>query len=297
MSFKPLIDGFADYLAVECGLARNTLLAYRSDLNAFARFLAGERIASPDAVDAEKIVAWLIHMKESGLSTASIARALVAVRMFFRFLWAEGVIRKDVTSLIETPKLSQNLPEVLTVREVSRLLAAPPKDTPLGMRDRAILEMLYATGARASEVCELKLDSVNLDYGFVRCFGKGSKERIVPMGKEAVRAVQRYLTLARPRLMKARQSEYLIVSRAARKFDRTNVWRVVRRCARKAALRVKPHPHVLRHSFATHMLQGGADLRSVQEMLGHVSISTTQIYTHTDHRRLKSIHRKFHPRG
>ncbi len=291
------MDAFVDYLDVECGLAENTIHAYRSDLAGFAKYLEARKISSPSAVDAEIVVSYMLSLKESGKSVASIARALVTIRMFFRFLWAEGHIEKDTTSLIESPKLSHRLPSVMNVSEVNRLLSAPPKDTRFGARDRAIREVFYATGASVSEVCALRLSSANLDYGFVRCFGKGSKERIVPIGKPAVAAVRRYLTVSRPGFVKRRQSDYLFVSRSGKPLSRIQLWRLVRKYAMKAGVRGSTHPHVLRHSFATHMIERGADLRVVQEMLGHVSIATTQIYTHTDQRRLKSIHKRFHPRG
>lgn len=292
-----LIDAFADYLDVECGLAHNTIRAYRADLSAFVKYLKERNVVSAANVDAEMVVEYMMRLKESGRSVATIARSLVTIRMFFRFLWAEGHIEKDTTSLIESPRLSHKLPSFLNPNEVTRLLSAPAKDTRYGARDRAILEVLYATGARVSEVCDLRLTSVNLDYGFVRCFGKGNKERIVPIGKPAVAAIRRYLALSRPRFLKRRQSDYLFVSRSGRPLNRVQLWRIVRKHALKAGVRGAAHPHVLRHSFATHMIEGGADLRVVQEMLGHVSIATTQIYTHTDQRRLKSLHKKFHPRG
>ena len=294
---EELTGNFLDYLTVECGLSDNTIKAYGTDLRAFAAYLEAQGIAGPQEVGAEGVVDYLMHLKDRGLAVASIARALVAVRMFFRYLWGEGIIAKDTTSLIDTPRLSRKLPQVLSAGEVERLLEAPSAGTPLGIRDRAILELLYATGARASEVCDLTLDGVNLDYGFVRCLGKGGKERLVPLGRSAISALECYLSHARPALVKDRDIPHLIVSRTGGRLHRVSLWRLVRKYARKAGLRGRLYPHILRHSFATHMIEHGADLRSVQEMLGHVSIATTQIYTHTDQRRLKSVHRRYHPRG
>lgn len=291
------IAAFLDYLVVEAGLSANTVKAYAGDLRAFAVWLAAQGVPGPEAVGADQVIEYLLHLKEKGLATATIARALAAVRMFFRFLWSEGLTTRDTTALIDTPRLARRLPEVLGPQEVARLLEAPPLDDALGLRDRAALELLYATGARASEVCGLTCDAVHLDYGFVRCLGKGGKERIVPLGRAAVSAVECYLAHGRPLLAKGRDSPYLLLSRTGRRLHRANLWTIVRRHAQRAGIAARVHPHVLRHSFATHMIEHGAELRAVQEMLGHVSIATTQIYTHTDPRRLKAIHRRFHPRA
>ena len=291
------IDAFTDYLTVECGLCDNTVRAYSGDLAAFRAWLAEQGITAPKQVDAERVIDYMMALKDRKLEVATIARALVSIRMFFRFLWAEGIIPADTTSLIDTPRLSRKLPEVLGTQEVTRLLHAPKTDTPLGIRDRAILEVLYATGARASEVVGLTLEGVNLDYGFVRCLGKGGKERLVPLGRAAISAIQCYLDHARGVLLKDKESRVLFVTRTGRALRREALWELLRRYAKKCGLRRRVYPHLLRHSFATHMIEHGADLRSIQEMLGHVSIATTQIYTHTDQRRLKSVHKRFHPRG
>ncbi len=291
------IEEFLDYLTVECGLARNTILAYRRDLTKFAKYLRERKADKLKAVDAQRVVDYMMHLKESDIAVSSIARNLAAIRMFFRYLWGEGRIKKDATSLLQSPKLWRRLPELLSVQEVNKLLAAPKGDDPICVRDRAMLEVLYATGARVSELCDLRPESVNLDYGYARCIGKGSKERIVPLGRRAVSAIRRYLTLARPKLTKRQDSRYLFVTRAGKRIDRENVWRRMKRYAALAGIRSTISPHTLRHSFATHLLEGGADLRAIQEMLGHVSIATTQIYTHTDTRRLRAVHKKFHPRA
>ena len=294
---RALLDMFLDYLVVECGLSENTVAAYRCDLERFIGYLRKYRVRHPREVNVERLADYLVELKDEGLAVSSISRALVAIRMFFRFLWSEGTIRTDCTSLIEAPRLFQALPDFLSIQQVECLLDAPEAETTLGLRDRAMLELLYATGARISEVCNLKVDDVNLEFGYARCFGKGRKERVVPVGRKAVAAIGRYLEAGRPRLLKNRTSEFLLLSRTGRRLDRHSAWRRVERAARRAGLPVKCYPHMLRHSFATHLLERGADLRVVQELLGHVSITTTQIYTHTNKARLRAIHRKFHPRA
>ena len=217
--------------------------------------------------------------------------------MLYRFLWSEGKIPEDAVSVLESPKLAMHLPEVMTEREVTALLAAPDTRTPAGLRNRAILELLYATGARVSEVSRMTPDSLHLDLGYVRCLGKGSKERIVPVGSEAVAAITEYLAGGRPALLKGRESPYLFPGRRSARLTRKAIWQVLKKTALKAGVGRRISPHTLRHSFATHLLEHGADLRAVQEMLGHANIATTQLYTHVDRSRLKAIHRKFHPRG
>jgi len=294
---RALLDMFLDYLVVECGLSENTIAAYRSDLERFIGYLRKYRVRHPREVNVERLADYLIDLKDEGLAVSSISRALVAIRMFFRFLWSEGKIKTDCTSLIEAPRLFHALPDFLSIQQVECLLEAPEAETTLGLRDRAMLELLYATGARISEVCNLKVDDINLEFGYARCFGKGRKERVVPVGRKAIAAIRRYLEAGRPRLLKNRTSEFLLLSRTGRRLDRHSAWRRVERAARRAGLPGKCYPHMLRHSFATHLLERGADLRVVQELLGHVSITTTQIYTHTNKARLRAIHRKFHPRA
>ena len=294
---RALLDMFLDYLVVECGLSENTITAYRSDIERFIAYLRKYRVRHPREVDVERAADYLIDLKDEGLAASSISRALVAIRMFFRFLWSEGKIKTDCTSLIEAPRLFHALPDFLSIEQVERLLTTPEAETALGLRDHAMLELLYATGARISEVCNLKVDDIDLEFGYARCFGKGRKERVAPVGRKAVAAVGRYLKAGRPRLLKNRTSEFLLLSRTGRRLDRHSAWRRVERAARRAGLPGRCYPHVLRHSFATHLLERGADLRVVQELLGHASITTTQIYTHTNQARLRAIHRKFHPRA
>jgi len=293
---RDLIARFIDYLSFECGLARNTLLAYRADLEKFAAYLhdSGRR---PEAVTTTVVLGFLVKLKDQQYSVATIARVLAAVRMFYRFLALEGLVEMNVTSSLDSPKLWRRLPDVLGPEEVDRLLDEPDTSTPLGLRDKAILEVLYATGVRASEVTSLDVGSVHFDYNYIRCMGKGSKERIVPVAQSVVALLRRYVVDCRPQLLGGKESPALFVSVRGRRLTRDMIWKIAKKYARLAGIRKKVYPHTLRHSFATHLLANGADLRSVQEMLGHASIATTQLYTHVDRERLKSVHRRFHPRG
>jgi integrase/recombinase XerD len=291
-----LVELFLDYLAVECGLAANSIASYRRDLKRFCAYLSSRGKTGLGDVKSRDIVGFLTHERARGLSTNSASRALAAIRMLFRFLTVEGKVPKNVASTLESPHLWRRLPTVLDVDDVEALLNAPDPDKPLGLRDRAILEVMYATGARVSEAADLRVENVNFDFQFVRCFGKGSKERIVPIGKRAVAALRKYVGGPRPRLDR-KGSPFLFLSKSGRRMSRENLWALVRKYALVAGLRKKVSPHTLRHSFATHLLEGGADLRSVQEMLGHVNIATTQIYTHVDKDRLRTVHKQFHPRA
>jgi integrase/recombinase XerD len=291
-----LIDRFVDYLTFECSLAKNTLLAYRADLEKYAAFLhkSGRR---PEDVTSTVVLNFLVELKDRKYSVTTIARVLAAVRMFYRFLALEGIVEVNVTSSLDSPKLWRRLPDVLGPDEVDRLLAEPDPSTSLGLRDKALLEVLYATGVRATEVISLDVDSVHADVGYLRCLGKGSKERIVPVAGPVIDLLRQYLVEARTVLLGRRESPALFLSVRGRRLTRDVVWKLVKKYARLAGIRKHVYPHTLRHSFATHLLANGADLRSVQEMLGHASIATTQLYTHVDRDRLKSIHRRYHPRG
>ncbi len=257
----------------------------------------------------------MFHQKDRGLSANSVARRLAAIRTFYRFLVRERILNNDPTSLIDSPKLWKRIPETLSVNEVEALLSQPNIKNSQGIRDKAILETLYATGMRVSEAVNLKLDNVNLEIGFLRCIGKGNKERIVPLGKKAISSLKRFSEVARPELLnpvrntpslkgenkisngvKKKESEFLFLNRFGKKISRQSLWKLIKRYAKFARIKKPISPHILRHSFATHLLERGADLRSIQEMLGHSSISTTQIYAHVTKDRLKSIHRMFHPR-
>ena len=293
---KANIDQFLDYLSLERGLSKNTLLAYFRDLNKFREFLSKKHITSFKDVKKSDITDFMFLQKDNGLSANSVARTLVAIKVLFRFLVREAFLKTDVASVIETPKLWKNLPQVISSHEVDKLLNAPNLKNWMGIRDKAYLEVMYATGLRASEVIGLNIYDVNFDLGVLKCLGKGSKERIVPLGKAAKIAVKRYIDKVRPTLIKRDSEKGLFLTRLGRKMSRQMLWRIIKRYAKRARINKNVRPHTLRHSFATHLLEGGADLRAVQEMLGHANISTTQIYTHINRERLKSIHRKFHPR-
>lgn len=292
-----LIESFINYLIVECGLSRNTILSYSHDLQLFTNFLLSKKISDFNDVRPGTITSFIISEKKRGLSITSITRTIVSTRMLYRFLLSEGKLQKNPLTTIDSPKLWKRLPVVLSVDKVDNLLSVPDMKTKLGVRNKAILELLYATGARVSEVTAIQMDWINLEYGYVKCRGKGSKERIVPLGTKAIEAIQNYLKASRPEIKNSHHSPYLFLSKAGKPLRRENIWKIVRNCALKAGIHERISPHKLRHSFATHLLENGADIRSVQEMLGHVNISTTQIYTHVSKRHLKAVHQQFHPRA
>jgi len=292
-----LIDQFLNYLLVEKGLAQKTLEAYSRDIIRYSSFLAENNSTAFSEEDAPLILKHLILLRKNGLQARSRARHLVAIRGFYRFLVQEKILRNDPTRLIDLPKSGLKLPHVLSREEIELLLKAPDIRKPIGLRDAAMLELLYAAGLRVSELINLKLQDINLEAGFVRIFGKGSRERVVPIGSHAREKVSTYLKAVRSRRLKQTTSPYLFIARAARPMTRQGFWKLLRRYALQAGLKKKITPHSLRHSFASHLLEGGADLRAVQVMLGHVDISTTQIYTHVTRDHLKKLHQKFHPRG
>jgi len=291
------IASFQNYLTAERGLADNTVISYGRDLRKFARYLKSIRVSSVQKVTRGNVIDFLIAEKRNGIASNSLSRCLIAIKMFFRFLVGEGILENDVTELIESPKLWRVLPETMTIEEVDRVLSLPDMSTPEGIRDRAIMEMLYATGMRISELANLKLANYNARAGTVICHGKGSRQRIIPVGRQAISAVSFYLKESRPFFLKGRESPYLFVTRLKSKFTRAGLWKMIRGYVRKLNLGKKVTPHTFRHSFATHLLANGAELRIIQAMLGHANISTTQFYTHVDKERLKSIHRKYHPRA
>jgi integrase/recombinase XerD len=294
---RALIDQFLDYVSLERGLSPNTRAAYASDLAAFARFLAGRGIASINAVRRSHLVDFLMESKERNLRASTISRRLVSIRVLFRYLQQEGLAASNPAAVMDSPKLWKILPDTLTVRDVDRLLAQPDPTTPLGARDRAILELLYATGLRVSELASLAAGDIRFEEGYVRCLGKGRKERLVPFGAAAREALRRYADEARPALLRGAEAGTFFVSRRRRPMDRRQIWRMIRARARGAGIGKNVHPHTLRHSFASHLLANEAPLRVIQEMLGHADIATTQIYTHVDAARLKSVHERFHPRA
>lgn len=293
---KEFIDIFLNYLSVERGLARNTIISYREDLNAYINFLTECHIDALSKANKDDIVNFMLFQKDKGLNANSIARRIAAIKSFHRFLARERILKTDPTSLIDSPKLWKKIPETLTENEVEALLNQPNIRDKQGMRDRAILEILYATGMRVSEAVNLKVDNVNLEIGFLRCIGKGNKERVIPIGRKAISSLKRYLGLSRPHLLKSKESSVLFLNRFGNKISRQSLWKLIKKYAKGARIKKPVRPHILRHSFATHLLERGADLRSVQEMLGHSNISTTQIYTHISKDRLKAIHKMFHPR-
>ncbi len=292
-----MLDRFLHYLTVERGYSDNTIEAYHHDLSRFVQYLEQRGISDISRVDRMDLRAFLLSLRQRGLSTRTIARNQVALRTFFRFLILEGVLEINPSEELESPKTVQALPEILTSREVEELLEQPDVTTPLGIRDRAMLEMLYATGMRVSELVGFPMNQVHLEAGYALIYGKGSKERAVPLGSEAVRWIDRYLQSVRSSLTRGRESACLFVGRTGRGMSRQRFWKSLKDYGRKAGIRKRMTPHLLRHSFASHLLERGADLRSVQMMLGHVDISTTQIYTHVTGERLKKVHKKFHPRG
>ncbi|TYO99704.1 tyrosine recombinase XerD subunit [Geothermobacter ehrlichii] len=292
-----LLDRFLNYLLVEKGLSSNTLDAYGRDLAQYLEFLEQDGITTLAAIRSAHVLGYLARLRKRGLSARSRARKLVSLRQFHRYLVQEGLTADDPTARIEAPKNLPPLPKSLTQDEVERLLASPVGDEPLALRDRAMLEVLYATGLRVSELVSLELGQLQLDAGFLRAFGKGSKQRIVPLGEPATEALIRYLAEGRPCLVGDRRQEKVFLNRSGLGLTRQGFWKMMKRRAAMAGITKNITPHTLRHSFATHLLDNGADLRSVQTMLGHADISTTQIYTHVSRERLRRIHEKHHPRG
>ena len=294
---KELVEEFLNYLSVERGLAKNTTDAYRMDLAKFTNFLNHHGIGSLDKVKKADITDYLMGQKDKNLTSTTLSRNLVALKMLFRYLAREKFIKEDVASVIEPPKVWKKLPDALSLQEVEALLAAPDLHERQGIRDKAFLELMYATGMRVSEAADLRLVDLNMDVGFLKCMGKGRKERIIPVGRKARDAVKKYLEKARPLLAKKNPQEpVLFLNRFGKRISRQSLWNIIKVYALKARIKKRLTPHTLRHSFATHILERGADLRVVQELLGHANISTTQIYTHISKDRLKAIHQKYHPR-
>ena len=297
MEVSAAISSFLTHIRVEKGLSANTVSAYRRDLMKFSDF-AQKRKLSLEAVRSDDLMDFLAGLYRQRLESKSVARHLVSLRNFFRFAQTQELIPADPSVNLESPKIRRSLPGYLRLEEVERLLAQPDGKTPFGMRDRAMLEVLYSAGLRVSELIGLRVSDLDTKVGCVRCIGKGDKERIVPIGKKALGMAERYLREARPKLLgKATGSPTLFVNRRGGALSRVGVWKILSSYGRRAGLRVALTPHMLRHSFATHLLERGADLRSVQLMLGHADISTTQIYTHVVEERLKQIYKAHHPRA
>lgn len=291
------IEEYLNYLAVEKGFSLHTLEAYSRDLNRFVGHAARSGLTSIDSIDSNEIVSHLGELKKEGLSSNSINRVVAAIRGFYKYLTQEDIIRENPVARIGLAKVWMRLPDTLTREDMNRLLERPSLQTMQGIRDRAMLEVMYATGLRVSELIALTINSVNWQVGFLSTFGKGGKERIVPIGKVALEFLNCYVERSRPGFCRKKDTNVLFLTRFGRPFSRQGFWKLLKKYAREVNMDRKVHPHTFRHSFATHLLEGGADLRAVQVMLGHADISTTQIYTHVTRERLKEIHRKYHPRG
>lgn len=295
--FNTLIDDFIVYLKTAKSFSPHTLSAYSFELNRFYSFLEKNKSTRVEQIEQQHIADYLYFLRNSGLKERSISRALSALKSFFKYLMLEGIIEKNPCALIDTPKLKQTLPKVMSPEEVDRLLSAPEPSTPRGLRDLAMLELLYSTGLRVSELVNLSINDLHLEEGFLKVMGKGSKERIVPIADKTINTLKNYLKEARQFFDKGEQHPQLFFSRPARKMTRQAFWSLIKKYAIKAGISTEITPHTLRHSFATHLLVNGADLRAVQAMLGHSDISTTQIYTHLEAPRLKKIIKKYHPRA
>ena len=290
------VKNFLGYLTVEAGLSENTVLAYGRDMKGFLGHCKSNNIKQLSQIEPVLIQDYIRILTQEQMGESSIKRALVAIRMFLRYSKLMGLVEDDFTEILESPKIWQRLPNICSKKQVTDLLNAPSCGEPFYLRDKAMLELLYATGIRASELAGLRIPDLNLDVGYLRCLGKGNRERVVPVGKVAIETTIEYLTKLRPELSKPFSDNFLLLSRTGRPMSRIEVWRLVKKYAARAGMPRNLTAHTLRHCFATHLLTGGADLRSVQEMLGHVDIATTQIYTHVDQERLREIHRNFHPR-
>jgi len=294
---RNLLNQYFNHLLIEKGAAGNTMEAYGRDLNRYVSFLEQKGLTDVRSVVPNTVIDFLVQIKGEGLSPNSMNRLLAALRGFYKFLLQEKVLEESPLANIELAKVWMRLPDTVSKEEMNLILSQPGDQTPPALRDSAMLELLYATGLRVSELISLTMSSINWQVGFLIVMGKGSKERVVPVGKTAYDCVRRYIDEARPKLIKTKTTDVLFLNRFGGAFSRQGLWKIIIRYVQKAGLQKNVHPHTFRHSFASHLLEGGADLRAVQVMLGHADISTTQIYTHVTRDRLKEIHRKFHPRG
>ncbi|WP_028399543.1 site-specific tyrosine recombinase XerD [Ectobacillus panaciterrae] len=294
---EPLKD-FIHYMIVEKGLARNTVVSYERDLKSYLQYIQKvEQLSSLRDVTRLHIVSFLYHLNDQSKSSKTIARHIASIRSFHQFLLRERVVEHDPSVHLETPQAERKLPKVLSIAEVEGLLQSPKTANPFGIRDKAMLELLYATGLRVSELINLDLSDVHVTMGFVRCLGKGNKERIIPLGSLATEAILKYIEHGRKELLGKRTTDALFLNHHGERLTRQGFWKILKRLAKEANIQKELTPHTLRHSFATHLLENGADLRAVQEMLGHADISTTQIYTHVSKVRLKDVYKQFHPRA
>ena len=295
------IHVFLSYMRVERGLAQNTILSYGRDLRRFAEFLRKRKTLRLEDVTREDVVDFLSHLYKEKMDSRSVARFLVSIRGLYKFSLMEGKVTADPTENLESPKIRNSLPTYLRVDEINKLLESPNLATPIGLRDRAMLEILYSTGLRVSELLNLRISDIDMRMGYVRCIGKGDKERLVPIGRKAIEAVEQYLAHGRPKFARPSSppphNQVLLLTSIGRRLSRVSIWKIMHDYGVRLGLRGRLTPHKMRHSFATHLLEGGADLRSVQLMLGHADISTTQIYTHVVEERLKEIYKAHHPRA
>ena len=292
-----LLEEFIYYLRVERGLSQNTVVSYRSDLKDYFDFLSLHQKKLCGEDDRENVRVYFYHLQMKGCSPATLSRRMAAIRSFYGYLATAGLLKKNPLADMESPRPARKLPHVLSIGEVERLLSQPKGLDPVSLRDKAIIELLYATGLRVSEVISLNLGDINLENGFLRCIGKGSKERLVPVGDIALKALEEYLKKGRSKLTGRKSISALFLNQHGRRLTRQGIWKILKKYAGLAGIKTKLTPHTLRHSFATHLLECGADLRSVQEMLGHTDISTTQIYTHLTAKRLKEVYKRTHPRA
>lgn len=292
-----LVEQFLDYISLERGLSDNTRQAYQSDLATFTQYLEGHGATSFNTVTRRMVVDYLMAERERGASVNTISRRLVALKVLYRYLQQEEIIDRNVTEALDSPRLWKVLPSTLSMKEVERLLSAPTGRDRIAVRDRALLEFMYATGLRVSETANVLLDDLHFDVGYLRCVGKGNKTRIVPFGGQAESSLNRYLAEGRPLFAKGEEDRHLFLTYRGSEFSRKGLWKLIKTYARRAGIRKNVSPHTLRHSFASHLLANGAPLRVIQEMLGHADIATTQVYTHIDEGRLRSVHAQFHPRA
>jgi integrase/recombinase XerD len=292
-----LVEQFLDHISFECGLSPKTREAYGNDLANFSCFAQTAGIHSPREVTRKLLLSYLEHERDRGQAMNSIARRLVAIKVYFRYLVREGIIEKDVTAVMESPRLWKVLPSTLSVKEVDALLTGVIGEDPMAIRDRAMMELLYASGLRVSELVNLTLEDLHLESGYLRCLGKGNKVRLTPVGGTARAAIERYFKEARPKFATNPTVRQVFITRRGTGFSRKTIWKQIKLFAKRAGIAKDISPHTLRHSFATHLLANGAPLRMIQEMLGHADIATTQVYTHVDQNRLKSVHQQFHPRA
>ena len=294
---EKILNDFLNHLAVERGLASNTIISYRTDLTGYLAFCHKHNLHDIKGTNKDLIMSYLFQLQASGKSPATIARHLAALKAFYRFALAEGKLSRDPTSDLDTPKLPQKLPGVLSVQEVDLLLNQPRPGEPAGLRDKAMLELLYATGIRVSELVSLNLEQLSLQNKYIRCFGKGAKERIVPLGDVAARYLTEYLERGRCKLVKHSKTPALFVNQHGGRLTRQGFWKIIKKYAAKAKINTRITPHTLRHSFDTHLVESGEDIRFVQELQGHADISTTQIYTHLTRKKLREVYDRTHPRA